>query len=126
MNNMLSRLLSLANLNKLFVILIILLIFSPGCLQSMDLVDSNENMGGGIGVTDSLGVYHYFEESPSRIAITNTYAASVMRMLNVNSSVIVGVSGDFYDEALQQAGEHAGYMLIIAITQFMLGNKGLA
>ena len=100
MNNMLSRLLPLANLNKLFVILIIVLIFSPGCLQSMGSVDSNENVDGGIGVTDSLGVYHYFEESPSRIAITNTYAASVMRMLNVNSSVIVGVSGDFYDEAL--------------------------
>jgi len=32
----------------------------------------------------------------------------------------------FYEEALQQAGEHAGYMLNIAITQFMLGNKGLA
>ena len=72
MNNMLSRLLSLANLNKLFVILIILLIFSPGCLQSMGSVDSNENVDGGIGVIDSLGFYHYFEESPSRIAITNT------------------------------------------------------
>ena len=33
---------------------------------------------------------------------------------------------EFYEEALQQAGEHAGYMLNIAITQFMLGNKGLA
>ena len=33
---------------------------------------------------------------------------------------------EFYEKALQQAGEHAGYMLNIAITQFMLGNKGLA
>ena len=33
---------------------------------------------------------------------------------------------EFYEEALQQAGEHSGYMLNIAITQFMLGNKGLA
>ena len=33
---------------------------------------------------------------------------------------------EFYEEALQQAGEHSGYMLNIAITQFMIGNKGLA
>ena len=33
---------------------------------------------------------------------------------------------EFYEEALQQAGEHAGFMLNIAISQFMLGNKGLA
>ena len=33
---------------------------------------------------------------------------------------------EFYEEALQQAGEHSGYMLNIAITQFMMGNKGLA
>ena len=33
---------------------------------------------------------------------------------------------EFYEEALQKAWEHAGYMLNIAITQFMLGNKGLA
>ena len=53
-----------------------------------------------IQVTDSNGVTHNFASSPERVAITNTYAASVMRMLDVNSSVIVGVSGDFYDEAL--------------------------
>jgi len=35
-------------------------------------------------------------------------------------------ANEFYEQALQQAGEHAGYMLNIAITQFMLGNKGLA
>ena len=33
---------------------------------------------------------------------------------------------EFYEEAIQQAGEHAGFMLNIAISQFMLGNKGLA
>ena len=33
---------------------------------------------------------------------------------------------EFYDEAIQQGGEHPGYLLNVAITQFMLGNKGLA
>ena len=49
---------------------------------------------------DSNGIVHSFSESPSRIALTNTYAASVMRMLDVNLSVVVGVSGDFQDEDL--------------------------
>ncbi len=33
---------------------------------------------------------------------------------------------EFYDEAIQQGGEHPGFLLNIAISQFMLGNKGLA
>ncbi|MBI89674.1 MAG: hypothetical protein CMG60_06250 [Candidatus Marinimicrobia bacterium] len=33
---------------------------------------------------------------------------------------------EFYEQAIQQAGEHAGFLLNIAISQFMLGNKGLA
>jgi iron complex transport system substrate-binding protein len=53
-----------------------------------------------ITVTDSNGVVHQFEESPSRVAISNTYIASAMRMLNVSSSVVVGVSGDFDDSVL--------------------------
>ncbi|MAK77822.1 MAG: hypothetical protein CL992_00870 [Euryarchaeota archaeon] len=48
-----------------------------------------------IQVTDSNGAIHYFDESPSRVVIANTYAGSVLRMLDVNLSVVVGVSGDF-------------------------------
>tara|TARA_B100001094_G_scaffold229975_1_gene224581 strand:- start:3190 stop:4287 length:1098 start_codon:yes stop_codon:yes gene_type:complete len=55
---------------------------------------------GEIKVVDSNGIEHYFDESPSRVAITNTYAATVMRMLDIDHSVLVGVSGDFYDENL--------------------------
>mgnify|MGYP001165519726 FL=1 len=55
---------------------------------------------GNLQVIDSNGIVHSFSESPSRIALTNTYAASVMRMLDVNLSVVVGVSGDFQDEDL--------------------------
>jgi len=33
---------------------------------------------------------------------------------------------EFYEKALEQSGEHAGYLLNIAITHFMTGNKGLA
>ena len=33
---------------------------------------------------------------------------------------------EFYDKALEQSGEHAGYMLNIAISHFMMGNKGMA
>ena len=55
---------------------------------------------GVIQVTDSNGVIHTFDKSPTRIAITNTYAATVLRMLDVNLSVVVGVSGDFQEEKL--------------------------
>ena len=33
---------------------------------------------------------------------------------------------EFYEKALGQQGEHAGYMLNIAIAHFMMGNKGMA
>ncbi len=33
---------------------------------------------------------------------------------------------EFYEKALGQSGDHAGYMLNIAIAQFMMGNKGMA
>ena len=46
-------------------------------------------------VVDSNGVVYAFDEPPKRIAITNTYAATVMKMLDVDPSVVVGVSGDF-------------------------------
>ena len=62
--------------------------------------ESNVDENLPIQVIDSNGIQHSFSESPTRIAITNTYAASVMRMLDINSSVVVGVSGDFYDDML--------------------------
>ena len=33
---------------------------------------------------------------------------------------------EFYEKALGQSGDHAGYMLNIAISHFMMGNKGMA
>ena len=33
---------------------------------------------------------------------------------------------EFYNQALEQQANHPGFMLNIAISQFMLGNKGLA
>lgn len=88
------------NLKKLFVIIVISAVLSPGCIQSTNENSETGNLYQNIVVTDSNGHEHYFNTAPSRIAITNTYAASVMRMLNVNLSVIVGISGDFNDEVL--------------------------
>ena len=65
-------------------------------LQDDSVTPSDSN----IQVVDSNGVIHNFESSPERVAMTNTYAATVMRMLDVNSSVVAGVSGDFYDEII--------------------------
>ena len=61
---------------------------------------SDTNQSGSISVVDSNGKEHFFDEPPNRVVLTNTYAASVMRMLGINNSIIVGVSGDFYDETL--------------------------
>lgn len=33
---------------------------------------------------------------------------------------------EFYEKALEQSGDHAGYLLNIAISHFMMGNKGVA
>lgn len=33
---------------------------------------------------------------------------------------------EYYEKALSQSGEHAGYLLNVAISHFMMGNKGLA
>ncbi len=64
------------------------------------VVQSDSDDSGEIMITDSSGADHYFDESPKRVAITNTYAGTVMRMLDIDESVIVGVSGDFSDEKL--------------------------
>lgn len=53
-----------------------------------------------IEVIDSNGIKHNFDSEPQRVAIANTFTASAMRMIDVDPSVIVGVSGDFYDEEL--------------------------
>ena len=83
-----------------FFQVILILVCSIGVYHFSSQDDSNTDEELSIQVIDSNGVQHSFSESPTRVAITNTYAASVMRMLDVNSSVVVGVSGDFYDEML--------------------------
>lgn len=62
-----------------------------------DFVQSNDAAAsdGELKVVDSNGVEYAFDEPPKRIALTNTYAASVLKMLDVDPSVVVGVSGDF-------------------------------
>ena len=77
----------------------LVLLCSLGVWYYTETVDE-KNDEGIIQVTDSNGIVHSFDTSPSRIAITNTYAASVMRMLDVNLSFVVGVSGDFQEEEL--------------------------
>ena len=62
--------------------------------------DELDSGSGEIKITDSNEVDHYFEEPPERVALTNTYAATVMRMLDISEDKIVGVSGDFGDEKL--------------------------
>ena len=78
---------------------VLIIICSIGVWQ-YSMGDELENETGSLVVTDSNGVEHTFDQSPSRVAITNTYAASIMRMLQVDLGVVVGVSGDFYDESL--------------------------
>ena len=51
-------------------------------------------------VVDSNGVAYSFDETPTRVALTNTYAATVMKMLDVDLSVIVGASKDFQSNEL--------------------------
>ena len=76
----------------------VLLLFSAG-IWYFSSIDSEEYIEGRlIQVTDSNGVKHSYDAPPERVAITNTYAASVLRMLEVNLSVVTGVSGDFYNE----------------------------
>tara|TARA_B100000683_G_scaffold215341_1_gene210675 strand:+ start:2840 stop:3925 length:1086 start_codon:yes stop_codon:yes gene_type:complete len=64
------------------------------------VIKDNDEVSGEIIVTDSSGEEHAFDETPKRVAIANTYAATVMRMLDIDESYIVGVSGDFGDETL--------------------------
>ena len=77
----------------------IIVIFSLGAYQFTN-DGALESAEYNIEVTDSNGVEHKFSSPPERVAITNTYAATVMRMLNVDSEIIVGVSGDFHGSTL--------------------------
>tara|TARA_B110000014_G_C20100330_1_gene577469 strand:- start:18 stop:1115 length:1098 start_codon:yes stop_codon:yes gene_type:complete len=79
---------------------ILIIVCSIGVYHFSAQEESNVDENLPIQVIDSNGIQHSFSESPTRVAITNTYAASVMRMLDINSSVVVGVSGDFYDDML--------------------------
>ena len=71
-----------------------------GAYKIADSNTSSLQTDGAIQVTDSNDVVHYFDEAPKRVAITNTYAATIMRMLEVDLSVIAGMSGDFEDSNL--------------------------
>ena len=78
----------------------LLILFSFGIWYTQQNDTDSFDSEAAIQVTDSNGIKHSYDSSPTRIAITNTYAASAMRMLDVNLSVIAGVSGDFYDETI--------------------------
>ncbi len=80
------------------VIVIILLIGIFQFSSTEEQSEDSENFL--IEVTDSNGVVHQFESMPQRVAVANTYAASAMRMIDVDPSIVVGVSGDFYDDEL--------------------------
>ena len=86
--------------NRVLAVFQIALIIICG-IGVWQFTNSDDNLDSGeIEVTDSNGVKHNFEDHPTRVAITNTYAATVMRMLDIDNSLLVGVSGDFYDENL--------------------------
>ena len=76
------------------------MVFGFGAYKIADSNTSSLQTDGAIQVTDSNDVVHYFDEAPKRVAITNTYAATIMRMLEVDLSVIAGMSGDFEDSDL--------------------------
>ena len=77
-----------------------IILFSFGIWYTSSMDSEQESFENGIEVLDSNGITHNFESSPTRVAITNTYAATVLRMLDVDLSVVSGVSGDFYDETI--------------------------
>ena len=72
-----------------------IILFSFGIWYTSSMDSDQESFENGIEVLDSNGITHNFESSPTRVAITNTYAATVLRMLDVDLSVVSGVSGDF-------------------------------
>lgn len=77
----------------------LIIVCALGAWQISDGFSSDEGASS-FSIIDSNDKVHNFDREPSRVAITNTYAASVMKMLGVDLDIIVGVSGDFYDEEL--------------------------
>ncbi|DAC24975.1 MAG TPA: ABC transporter substrate-binding protein [Candidatus Poseidoniales archaeon] len=77
----------------------LIIICAFGAWQISDNLSTDEGEGS-FSIIDSNEKVHHFDEEPSRVAITNTYAASVMKMLGIDMNVVVGVSGDFYDQDL--------------------------
>ena len=80
--------------------LLVLLILSVIAFNVAQNISSEEDEDGVIKVRDSNQKVHYFDQPPNRVALTNSYAATVMRMLDINLSVVVGMSGDFSDSPL--------------------------
>lgn len=86
---------------KIIALQITILVILGFFAYNISEINSSElDDNGRIKVTDSNGVTHYFESTPKSVAITNTYAATIMRMLEINFSVVTGVSGDFQDSPL--------------------------
>ena len=85
---------------KIMAIQIIILLTSSYAVWNYTTQETSSDTEGDISVTDSNDVEHFFQEQPTRVAITNSYVATVMRMLDVDLSVVVGVSGDLNDENL--------------------------
>ena len=77
----------------------VILVTVMAAWQVSDRIEKS-SQSGSLVVMDSNDRTHKFSSAPERVVLTNTYAASVMRMLDIDNSVIVGVSGDFYDEQL--------------------------
>ena len=80
------------------LVILIMLGFFAYNISEINSLEDDDN--GSIKVIDSNGVTHYFDSPPESVAITNTYAATVMRMLEINFSVVTGMSGDFQDSPL--------------------------
>ena len=70
---------------KMIALQLVILIMLGFFAYNISEINSSElDDNGRIKVTDSNGVTHYFESTPKSVAITNTYAATIMRMLEIN------------------------------------------
>ena len=90
----------LSGSRKLMVFQVILLLISSYGVWHYTNLDEKINQEGPISVIDSNDVEHNFQETPSRVVITNSYAATVLRMLDIDLSIVVGISGDLDDDVL--------------------------
>ncbi len=85
---------------KIIAFQIILLLISSYGVWHYTNSNESDDQDGPILVVDSNNIEHYFQEQPSRVVLTNSYAATVMRMLDIDLSVVVGISGDLDDDEL--------------------------